>query len=151
MAEWRYSFTPRPFPSGTHCLGSWVGLRADLDAVERKKFLAPAGNRTPVFLQLQTVGSNRGLRSFDVMLWCGKKPIVMPPSSGLVSCHITNPEDRAPNLPSSHATSACVPRRSRWQAGDRPPARRRAPRPLRRRWTCNWAQGLGIRGRRRCG
>jgi hypothetical protein len=30
-----------------HCIGGWVGPRAGLDAVEKKKYLAPAENQTP--------------------------------------------------------------------------------------------------------
>jgi hypothetical protein len=35
---------------GTHCIGGWVGLRASLDAVEKRKksFIAPGGKRIPV-------------------------------------------------------------------------------------------------------
>jgi hypothetical protein len=35
---------------GTHCIGSWVGPRAGLEALEKKKnaISAPAGNRTLV-------------------------------------------------------------------------------------------------------
>jgi hypothetical protein len=50
--EWSASrpglFTPRERASGTHWTGGWVGLRASLNAmVKRKKFPAPAGIRTP--------------------------------------------------------------------------------------------------------
>jgi hypothetical protein len=31
----------------THWIGGWVRLRAGLDVVEKRKNLAPAGNRTP--------------------------------------------------------------------------------------------------------
>jgi hypothetical protein len=46
------SFTPQPlYPwkivPGTHCIGGWVGTRAGQDAVEKRKSLAPAVNRTP--------------------------------------------------------------------------------------------------------
>jgi hypothetical protein len=33
---------------GTHMLGGWVGPRAGLDVVGKRKSLACAGNRTPV-------------------------------------------------------------------------------------------------------
>jgi hypothetical protein len=34
-------------PPGTHYVGSWVGLRAGVNAVEKRKSLAPARNRIP--------------------------------------------------------------------------------------------------------
>jgi hypothetical protein len=34
--------------TGTHCIGDWVGHRAGLDAVVKKKFPASAGNPTLV-------------------------------------------------------------------------------------------------------
>jgi hypothetical protein len=37
---------------GTHWIGSWVGLRAGLDIVARRKSFASAENRTPVFQSL---------------------------------------------------------------------------------------------------
>jgi len=42
--------TPEIRASGTHCKGGWVGPRAGLDAVARRKnpIIAPAGNWTPV-------------------------------------------------------------------------------------------------------
>jgi hypothetical protein len=33
--------------SGIHCIGGWVGPRTGLDDVERRKYLAPTGTRTP--------------------------------------------------------------------------------------------------------
>jgi len=48
------SFTPRPFyprgkDPGTHWKGDWMGLRAGVDEVaKRKNFPAPAGNKAPV-------------------------------------------------------------------------------------------------------
>jgi hypothetical protein len=70
LGEWRYSsthslisaldggewsasrpsrFTPRERAPGTHWIGGWVGPRAVLDAVlKRKKSSVPARNRTPV-------------------------------------------------------------------------------------------------------
>jgi hypothetical protein len=52
-AEWSASrlasFTPRERALGTHLIGGWVGPKAGLDAVsKRKKFPAPVGNRTPI-------------------------------------------------------------------------------------------------------
>jgi hypothetical protein len=48
--EWSAShpvrFTPREGAPGTHWTGGWVGLRAVLDAVVKKKIPCPAGNRT---------------------------------------------------------------------------------------------------------
>jgi hypothetical protein len=32
---------------GTHWIGGWVGSRADLDAMQKRKNLAPGGNGTP--------------------------------------------------------------------------------------------------------
>jgi len=34
-------------PPNTHCIGGWVGPRAGLDIVEKRKFLGPAETRTP--------------------------------------------------------------------------------------------------------
>jgi hypothetical protein len=39
-------FTPRERAPGTHCIGGWVGLRAGLDTVVKKKFLASTDTRT---------------------------------------------------------------------------------------------------------
>jgi hypothetical protein len=38
-------FIPRETAPGTHCIGVRVGLRFDLDAVERKMSVASAENR----------------------------------------------------------------------------------------------------------
>jgi hypothetical protein len=67
LGEWRYSssnslisaldggewsasrlgrFTPRERAPGTRWIGGWVGPRAVLDAVAKRKIPAPAGNRT---------------------------------------------------------------------------------------------------------
>jgi hypothetical protein len=43
-------FTPGERAAGTHWIGSWVGLRADLDDVEKRKFLTLPG------LELRTLG-----------------------------------------------------------------------------------------------
>jgi hypothetical protein len=39
-------FTPRERAPGTHWIRGWVGPRAVLDAVVKRKFPAPTGNRT---------------------------------------------------------------------------------------------------------
>jgi hypothetical protein len=48
--EWSAShpghFTPKERPPGIHWIGGWVGPRAVLDAVVKKKFPAPTRNRT---------------------------------------------------------------------------------------------------------
>jgi hypothetical protein len=48
--EWSASrpgrFTPGGIALGTHWIGSWVGPRAGLDAVENRRNLSLAGNRT---------------------------------------------------------------------------------------------------------
>jgi hypothetical protein len=36
-------FTPEKEPAGTHYIGGWVDLRAGLDDVEKRKFLALPG------------------------------------------------------------------------------------------------------------
>jgi hypothetical protein len=50
--EWSASrpgcFTPWERAPGTHRTGGWVGPRASLDAVMKRKSPAPAGNRTPI-------------------------------------------------------------------------------------------------------
>jgi hypothetical protein len=38
---------PGKQPTGTHCIGGWVGLRAGEDAVDYKKSHSLAGKRTP--------------------------------------------------------------------------------------------------------
>jgi hypothetical protein len=46
----RSTSRPGRFAPGKHWIGGCVGPGADLDAVEKiKQFLAPAGNRTPIF------------------------------------------------------------------------------------------------------
>jgi hypothetical protein len=48
--EWSGSrpgrFTPRERAPGTPRIGGWVGPRAGLDAVVKRKIPSPAGNRT---------------------------------------------------------------------------------------------------------
>jgi hypothetical protein len=39
-------FTPRERTPGTHWIGGWVGRRTVLDAVVKRKFPVPSGNRT---------------------------------------------------------------------------------------------------------
>jgi hypothetical protein len=50
--EWSASrpgrFTPRERVPGTQCIGGCVGPRAGLDTVSKRKFPAPARNRTPI-------------------------------------------------------------------------------------------------------
>jgi hypothetical protein len=50
--EWSVSRSGRFIPGegapGTHRIGSWAGLRADVDVVAKRKNLSPAGNRTPI-------------------------------------------------------------------------------------------------------
>jgi hypothetical protein len=41
-------FALREGAPGTHWIGGWVGLRAGLDAVVKKKFPTPTGTRTPI-------------------------------------------------------------------------------------------------------
>jgi hypothetical protein len=38
---------PRDRAPTIYCIGGWVGTTAGLYAVEKKKFLAPTGTRTP--------------------------------------------------------------------------------------------------------
>jgi hypothetical protein len=40
-------FIPREGAPATHWIGGWVGPRAGLDTVAKKKFPAPAETRTP--------------------------------------------------------------------------------------------------------
>jgi hypothetical protein len=40
-------FIPRERAPGTHCIGGWLGPRASLDTVVKRKFPAAAGTRTP--------------------------------------------------------------------------------------------------------
>jgi hypothetical protein len=48
--EWsasrRRRFTPGEVALDTHWIGGWVGPRASLDDVEKRKYLVPARNRT---------------------------------------------------------------------------------------------------------
>jgi hypothetical protein len=71
MGEWMFlgtswrsvvSFTPRPlYPwnraPGTHWIGGWVGPRASLDDVEKKKFIEFIGTRTPTPSVVRPVAS----------------------------------------------------------------------------------------------
>jgi hypothetical protein len=47
-SRWRrvVSFMPLPFNAGTHCREGWVGPRVGLDIMKKRKYLAPAENRT---------------------------------------------------------------------------------------------------------
>jgi hypothetical protein len=47
--------TPRGRALGVHWIGGWVGPRAGLDAAEKRKSLAPAGNQTSA---VQPIGSS---------------------------------------------------------------------------------------------
>jgi hypothetical protein len=67
MGEWRYSSTildlgirwirlvnfaplqlyPPETAFGTYCRGVWLGSRIGLDVLEKRKYLAPTGKRTP--------------------------------------------------------------------------------------------------------
>jgi hypothetical protein len=43
---------PGKEPSSAHCIGGWVGPRADLDDMEKRKFLAlPDSNSDPLAVQ----------------------------------------------------------------------------------------------------
>jgi hypothetical protein len=50
--EWSTSrpgrFTPRKIATGAHWIGGWMGSRTGLDTVSKRKFPAPARNRTPI-------------------------------------------------------------------------------------------------------
>jgi hypothetical protein len=55
--KWVVSFTPRPlYPRGncppprTHWIGGWVCPKIGLDTVEKRTYLASAGNQTPAVL-----------------------------------------------------------------------------------------------------
>jgi hypothetical protein len=39
---------PRQRIPGTHCMGGWVGFIFGLDAVKKRKYHAPNGNRNPI-------------------------------------------------------------------------------------------------------
>jgi len=74
-ARWRWvvSFTPRPLyywerTPDTHRKGGWVGPRAGLDAMVKRKIPSPTGNRTPVF---QPVASrcSREVKYYVIILW----------------------------------------------------------------------------------
>jgi hypothetical protein len=49
--EWSVSrpgcFIPREIAAGTHWVGGWVGPRTGMNAVEKREYLDPTGNRTP--------------------------------------------------------------------------------------------------------
>jgi hypothetical protein len=42
------ALTPKERAPGNHWIGGWVGTRAVLDAVVKRKIPAPAGIRTPI-------------------------------------------------------------------------------------------------------
>jgi hypothetical protein len=65
--RWVVSFTPRPlYPRGkshsTHWIGGWVGPRAGLDDVEKRKFLTLSGR------QLRSVGGSACSQSLSRLL-----------------------------------------------------------------------------------
>jgi hypothetical protein len=39
LASRPYRFNPKERASGTHCIGIWVGPRASLDDIDKRKFL----------------------------------------------------------------------------------------------------------------
>jgi hypothetical protein len=74
-------FTPGEIALGTHCIGGWVGPRAGLEAVEkRKKNLPPPRIRTPVIqyaalsytdldIPASTVWKKMSWRSFNLIIY----------------------------------------------------------------------------------
>jgi hypothetical protein len=51
-ASLRSFFTTEERAPGTHWIGGWAIPRAGFDAVQEKKFLAPAVNRTPAAMKI---------------------------------------------------------------------------------------------------
>jgi hypothetical protein len=51
-------FTPGERAPGTRCIGGWVGPRAGVDDVEKKKNLAPSGTRTSVYTDCAPLAPN---------------------------------------------------------------------------------------------
>jgi len=53
-SEWSAScpgcFTPKERAPGTHCVQGWMGSRASMDTMAKKKIPTPAGNQT-LFVQ----------------------------------------------------------------------------------------------------
>jgi hypothetical protein len=45
--SWTCHITIGETSSGTNCIGSWVGPRAGLDIMDKRKSFVPAGNLTP--------------------------------------------------------------------------------------------------------
>jgi hypothetical protein len=71
--EWSASrpgrFTPREIAHGTHWIGGWVGPRAVLDAVMKRKIPSPgrkSKHRTPIVQPVQWVFNCR-------LFWCPTK------------------------------------------------------------------------------
>jgi hypothetical protein len=60
--EWSASrpgrFTPRESAPGTHWIGDWVGPRAVLDAVEKRKIPSPRRESNPRTLIVQPVAQH---------------------------------------------------------------------------------------------
>lgn len=55
------SFSPWEKAPGANWIGGWVFLRAGLDDMEKKKYLATANNRTPA---IQTVARRQATLSY---------------------------------------------------------------------------------------
>jgi hypothetical protein len=72
--EWRASrpgrFTPGERPPGTHWIGDWVDPRADLDDMEKRKFLTLPG------LQLRPVGRPTRSQSLFRLSYPGSRYIL---------------------------------------------------------------------------
>jgi hypothetical protein len=55
-------FTPGEIAPGTHWIGGWLGLRAGLDAVKKKKYLDSVGNRTPALQFVARFSTDRAVQ-----------------------------------------------------------------------------------------
>jgi hypothetical protein len=62
-----WHFTPGERPPSTHCIRSWVGLRAGLEAMKYEKWPGHAENRMPVVQPIVRQYTDRAMPAIKVV------------------------------------------------------------------------------------
>jgi hypothetical protein len=75
--------------SGTHRIGSWVDPKAGLQAVEKRKTLSPAGNRTPAAHPIVHRYTHRAIPAPIIMIIHNFNKMLWRCPSVIFACHIS--------------------------------------------------------------